>query len=70
MISKIKNDLIDKKGKLLKFRYNGSRNQIDEFEGTIVGLYDYVFTIQTSDKCKIKSFSYSDILINSLEIYN
>ena len=70
MISKIKNDLINKKGKLLKFRYNGSRNQIDEFEGIIVGVYDFIFTIKTSDKDKIKSFSYSDILINSLEIYN
>lgn len=71
MIEKIRKDLESKKGKLLKFRHNGSRNQIEEFEGVIVDTYNYVFTIKKiGDTNEIKSFSYSDVLISTLEIYN
>ena len=70
MINKIKDDIESKKGKLLKFRHKGSRNQIDEFEGIITDTYNYIFTIKTvGDREDIKSFTYSDILINNLEIY-
>ena len=69
MINKIKKDIENKKGKVLKFRFNGARNQIEEFEGIIVGAYNYIFTIKTVDeKEELKSFTYSDILINNLEI--
>ena len=71
MINKIKKDIENKKGKVLKFRFNGARNQIEEFEGIIVGAYNYIFTIKTVDeKEELKSFTYSDILIDNLEIYN
>ncbi len=71
MINKIKEDIENKKGKLLKFRFNGARNQIEEFEGRIVNVYNYIFTIKTTDeKEEIKSFTYSDVLIDNLEIYN
>ncbi len=71
MINKIREDLINKKGQLLKFRHNGSRNQIEEFKGIIVETYNSVFTIKTIDKNEeIKSFTYSDVLIDNLEIYN
>lgn len=71
MINKIKEDIENKKGKLLKFRFNGARNQIEEFEGTIVNVYNYIFTIRTKDaKEELKSFTYSDVLIDNLEIYN
>ena len=69
MINKIREDIINKKGRLLKFKHNGPRNQIEEFEGKIVETYNYVFTIKTVNN-EIKSFSYSDILISNLEIYN
>ena len=68
MINKIKNDLESKKDKILKFRHNGARNQIEEFCGIITNTYNYIFTIKIIDKDEIKSFSYSDILINNLEI--
>ena len=69
MINKIKKNIENKKGKVLKFRFNGARNQIEEFEGIIVGAYNYIFTIKTVDeKEELKSFTYSDILINNLEI--
>lgn len=69
MINKIKEDIENKKGKKLHFRFNGARNQIEEFEGIIVGAYNYIFTIKTIEKEELKSFTYSDILISNLEIY-
>jgi len=70
MINKIKEDIESQKGKKLKFRFNGARNQIEEFEGTIIGTYNYIFTIKTSnDKDELKSFTYSDVLIDNLVIY-
>ena len=68
MINKIRDIILAKKGKILKFKYNGLRNQIEEFDGIIDGVYNYVFTIKTNDN-KIRSFTYTDILINNLEIY-
>lgn len=68
MISKIRDDIIIKKGKRMKFKFNGARNQIEEFEGIIDGVYKYIFTIKTL-KNEIKSFSYSDVLIGNLELF-
>lgn len=67
MIGKIKDNLESKKGKNLHFKFNGARNQIEEFNGSIEDMYNFIFTIKTDDN-KIKSFTYSDILIENLEI--
>ena len=70
MISKIREDIQNKKGEKLHFKFNGARNQIEEFDGMIIDTYNYIFTIKTiSDKEEIKSFTYSDVLIDNLEIY-
>lgn len=66
MIEKVKQRVCDLKGKKIKFRYNGSRNQVEEFEGEIVSCYNYVFVIET-DKIN-RSFSYSDVFIGVLEL--
>lgn len=69
-IQKIKQKLELEKGKLLNFRYNGIRNQIEEFSGIIDSTYNYVFTIKINNSNnKLKSFSYSDVLTNTLEIF-
>jgi len=53
----------------LKFKFNGSRNQTEEFSGKIIGAYPAIFIIETLDEIsRIKSFTYSDILTESLEI--
>ena len=68
-IKKIRMQLEQNKGKTLHFRFNGSRNQIEEFDGSIENTYNFIFTIKTiGDKERIKSFTYSDILIENLEI--
>ena len=69
-ISKIKKKLQNYKGELVKFKFNGARNQVEEFQGIIENTYNYVFTIKLNDEHQIrKSFSYSDILIESLEMF-
>ena len=69
MISKIKDELSQEIGKPLHFRFNGARNQIEEFTGCIENTYNFIFTIKTlGENERIKSFTYSDILTLSLEI--
>ena len=41
--------------------------QSEEFFGKIIGAYPSIFIIELDNKI-IKSFSYSDLLINNLEI--
>ncbi len=68
-IEKIKELLQEKKGQLLHFRYNGARNQLDDFNGYICDLYNSVFTIKVlNSSVSIKCFNYSDVLIKTLEI--
>lgn len=68
-IEKIKENLEEQKGKKLHFRFNGARNQIEEFSGVVLKTYHCVFLIQMDDESKlVKSFSYSDVLTESLEI--
>lgn len=66
MIEKVRNKIIDLRGQRIKFRYNGSRNQIEEFEGTIINCYSFVFIIDLGNSKK--SFSYSDVLIGNLDV--
>ena len=67
MIDNIKKVVEKNQGIKCSFRFQGSRNQVDEFHGVIVDLYPAIFTIETENN-KIKTFSYSDILTQSLEI--
>ena len=67
-IEKVRDKVNSYKGKNLRFRFNGSGNQIGEFEGTIIHTYDAVFIIRLIDTQTIKSFSYSDMLIKKLVV--
>ncbi len=66
-IEKIKELVKENQGVYHSFRFRGTRNQIDEFAGTITAIYPAIFII-TSDDDKVKSFSYSDLLVDNLEI--
>ncbi len=66
MINKIKNKVKSYKNKKIKFKYNGSRNQIEVFEGIITNCYKNIFLVKTN--MFIKSYTYTDILIGTLEI--
>ena len=67
-IEKIKSRMDSYKGQELYFRFHGSRNQIEEFFGTITSTYDSVFIISLKEGQFIKSFSYSDVLMRKLVI--
>ncbi len=68
MLNDIRNNLKRLVGKQIKFRFNGSRNQVEEFNGVIDNVYSAIFTIRLLDSNYVKSFSYNDFLIGNLEI--
>lgn len=66
-LDKIK-ELVDKnKNKQKTFIFKGTRNQIDKFKGKIKNTYSVIFTVVSEDN-KLRSFSYSDVLIGNLQI--
>lgn len=67
MIEKIKQNIEENKGNKVKVRFNTGRNKIEEFEATVKELYNFVFTLQT--ETEIKSFTYSDVLTNIVELH-
>jgi uncharacterized protein Veg len=69
MLDRIKKEVSNNLNVTKKFMFHGSRNQIEEFEGIISAVYPAVFVI-TIDGNKLRSFSYSDLLIGNLKIIN
>lgn len=67
-IEKIKNNIDSNLGESVKVIYNGSRNKKEEYFGVITETYNYIFVIKTELEEK-KSFSYRDILTNTLEVF-
>ena len=67
-IEKVKNKIDLYKGQTLQFRFNGSRNQIEEFSAIIIDTYPSIFTVKVIDSNLVKSFSYSDVLIRKLVV--
>lgn len=66
-LEKIKNNIDNNLGKPVKIVYNGSRNKILEYNGVIVETYNYIFIVKLNDK-EMMSFSYTDVLTNSILI--
>ena len=67
-IEKVKSKIKLYKGKTKSFKFNGTRNKIEEFSGTIVDIYPSIFIVKVIDNNLVKSFSYSDVLIHKLVI--
>ena len=68
-IEKIRERNVKSKGQTFHFRFNGARNQIEEFEAVILNTYPGVFLVQLKDDTKlVKSFTYADLLTLHLEI--
>ena len=44
-ITKIKNMLEENASKNVRFKFNGNRNQIEEFDGRIINTYKYIFVV-------------------------
>lgn len=67
-IEKIKNNIDNKLGDNVKIVYNGSRNKREEYSGVITETYNYIFIVKLLSS-ETKSFSYRDILTNTIEIF-
>ena len=67
-IERIKDNIDNNLGEFVKVIDNGSRNKREEYSGIITETYNYIFIIKTCSE-EIKSFSYRDILTNTLEIF-
>lgn len=67
-IEKVKTKIRKLEGEKLNFRFNGSRNQVEEFVGEVVEIYSSIFIVKVVDTSMIRSFSYSDILIKKLVV--
>jgi len=67
-IQRIKEVVKKNLNKKIKFRLNGNRNMIEEFTGTIIKTYNFIFLVKVEQDDIIRSFSYTDILIGSLEV--
>lgn len=67
-IEKIKEEMERKKGEELHFHFKGSRGQVDDFNGVITDTFNGVFLVKSIPDERVKSFSYSDVLIDNLTI--
>ena len=64
MISDIKKKIESLKGKKIKVWVDVGRNKSETYEGFVLDTYKNIWTFRT--ETDIKSFSYSDIVINSV----
>lgn len=68
-IEKIKNKISEHIGEEIELKFNGSRNKIEYYNAVLKDVYKKVFTVQIKNEYnEVKSFSYSDVLTNTLEI--
>lgn len=67
-LDKVKSFIKDNQNKDISFKFNGYRNQTEEFKGTIVNAYNAVFLVKINDNNVLRSFSYADVLIGNLEV--
>lgn len=70
MIEKIKEDIKDHIGEEVKIIFNSGRNRIEEYNAVISQMYDFIFVVRLKNEVnELKSFTYSDILTQTVEIY-
>jgi len=67
MIRKIRSEINEHVGKQVTIKYNLGRNKYEKYPVIIKELYDNVFLVELKTNEK-KSFSYSDVLINTIKI--
>jgi uncharacterized protein Veg len=70
MIDKIKEDMGNHLGEEIKIIFNGGRNRKEEYNAILKGLYKFIFIVKlNNDINEIKSFTYSDVLTQTIEIF-
>jgi len=66
MLLEIKKKIKELKGKNITLLVDVGRNKNETYEGYILNTYDNIWTFKT--QTYVKSFSYSDLLINNVVI--
>ncbi len=66
MIQEIKKKMEGLKGKKVKVMVDIGRNKNETYEGIVLNTYNKIWTLKTD--IDIKSFGYTDILINTVII--
>lgn len=66
MLLEIKKKIKELKGKNVTLLVDVGRNKNETYHGYILNAYDNIWTFQT--QTDVKSFSYSDLLINNVII--
>ena len=70
MIDKIKEDMESNIGKKVKIKFNGGRNKIEEYDAIIKEIHNFIFVVEINNESnEVKSFSYSDVLTQTVEIF-
>ncbi len=64
-IEKIKENLNENLGNKVRIVFNIGRNKTEEFEAIIKELYNFIFIVETENK----SFTYSDVLTQTVELH-
>ena len=66
-IEKIKENLNENLGNKVRIVFNIGRNKTEEFEAIIKELYNFIFIVET--ETENKSFTYSDVLTQTVELH-
>ena len=66
-IDAIRENIYHHIGNRIRIIYNEGRNKVSSYEGRIVEVYNNVFIVLDHDNKR--SFSYYDILIDTVQIY-
>ena len=67
-IEKIKRDINDNLGNDVKIIHNEGRNKIYEYSGKVVEVYNNIFIILDSNSDSKRSFSYYDVLTETVKV--
>ena len=70
MIEEIKRDMENRIGDKVKIIFNGGRNKFEEYDAVIAEVYKSIFVVRLNNEIKeLKSFTYADVLTQTVEIY-
>ena len=66
-LQEIKKKVNNNIGNNVTIKYNLGRNKYDEFDGTIIKIYNSLFLVK--DNNTVKSFSFADVVTKIIKIY-
>lgn len=68
-INIVRDNLKDYVNKEVFIKYSLGRNKVEKFNGRILKLYNFIFTVENIDTKELKSFTYSDVITKTLKLY-